>query len=242
MILSSKITNHQYQWIRIPRTGTTSYLNLFNINDLKYPRLNVHNQFGKFHVCENCRNLLPPQRGFSVVRHPKERFISMIYFLVDLKENPEEEKTRTAVCENCKIIALTKSRVNTNFFKFYENEKIFYEFFYDNFNKNCELKAGVDYQSIFKTDGNWPGNPFFLTQVHWAYHPRVKIFKYENLTEFNDWIETEFGFNTKLLRRTNVSPREALTKILNINFSDNKFNNLVKYLFYDDFSCFGYDI
>lgn len=237
-MLITSVSGNQYQWIRIPRTATTSYLKLFDTNDLKYPRLNVHNKFGKFHTCNKCVNNLSNFSGFTLVRNPIDRFISILYFLIELRENTPPDETEVVVCEICNSKSLVSTKVNNNFFKFYENEKIFYEFFYDNFGKNCEVKNNHD---VFNTNNRWPTKPFFQTQIYWAYHPKVKVFKYEEIHKFNQWIKNELGYDTSKLEKINFSKKEKLKDIINIDFSSDKFKELAKYLFHDDFLYFGYE-
>ena len=248
MIIASKIYNENYQWIRIPRTATVAYSDLFfNISNLEldYPKGHTHRKYNQFSRCKNCIEIpdlnLP---AFTMVRSPVDRFISSIYFLVGRKiDNIVPSKMYTS-CDMCQEFILNESKNRTaslDFFEFYKDEKIFYEFFYDNFNKNCEPKNGLDFYKIFEVIDTSLVSSFFYTQVHWAYYPKVKTFKYEEIGKFNNWIEENLGYDTSQLIHTNASRKKELNGIINIDFTTDKFKKLVKHLFYDDFRYFNYE-
>jgi hypothetical protein len=252
MIVQSKTTGKKYQWVRIPRTATMSYLELFlSIMKKNISIFHSHTKYNEFSTCETCitdkkMNL----DAFTMIRNPVDRFISSIYFMASRREmyfqlsNITQEINK--YCEFCgKLqpisVELSIKESPNNFFEFYKNEETFYQFFYDNFNKNCELKYGLDLYSIFNTADISVVSGFFKTQVYWAYHPKVKIFKYEEIDKFNNWIEKNLGYDTSQLIHTNISQKKELNDIINIDFTSDKFKKLVKHLFYDDFRYFNYE-
>jgi hypothetical protein len=246
MVIKSKINNKSYQWIRIPRTATISYSSLFFDNsNIDYPKGHTHYRYNQFSRCKKCAETpelnLP---AFTMVRSPVDRFISSVYFLVGRKLDKFAPRKMYTLCDMCQEFILSEANNGTaslDFFNFYKNEQIFYEFFYDNFNKNCELKIGLDFYKIFDVTDISLVTSFFRTQVYWAYHPKVKVFKYEEIGKFNNWIEETLGYDTSQLTHTNASRKKELNDIINIDFTTDKFKNLVKHLFYDDFRYFNYE-
>ena len=67
-------------------------------------------------------------------------------------------------------------------------------------------------------------------------YPPVKIFRYEQLEEFNDWIESTLGYNTQHIEKYNSSADE----LQHIDFENPKLIKTVERLFYDDYKVFNY--
>jgi len=252
MIINSKVSTKRYQWIRVPRTATMAYSELFfpsTSSDI--PNLHTHLRYNEFSTCSDCVNYKKMNLdAFTVVRNPIDRFKSSIYFVASRRQLHSQfnniSKQVNRRCEICSkidttIIELTKKESSNNFFEFYKNEEIFYQFFYDNFDKNCKLKVGLDLNAIFDTSNTSLIGSFFQTQVHWVYHPKVKIFKYEEIDKFNNWIDATLGYDTSKLTHINASRKKELNGIINIDFTTDKFKKLVKHLFYDDFRYFNYE-
>ena len=63
------------------------------------------------------------------------------------------------------------------------------------------------------------------------------IFKYENLSEFNTWIETELGVDTSNLQHIGKIETEFP---FNIDLESSEIRDLVAYLFEEDYNSFGY--
>jgi hypothetical protein len=246
MVIKSKITNKKYQWIRIPRTATISYSNLFfEEYNLNYPTGHTHYRYNQFARCDKCKDI--PElnlEGFSLVRNPINRFISSLYFVAGRKIIGMVPDKMYRLCEICKeytLIDNIEKHSPLDFIEFYKDENTFYEFFYDNFNKNCEPKTGLDLHKIFDVNNISLISSFFQTQVYWAYHPKVKIFKYEEISKFNNWIEENLGYDTSKLTHINASRKKELSDVINVDFTTDKFKKLVKHLFYDDFRYFNYE-
>ncbi len=246
MVIKSKITNKKYQWIRIPRTATMSYSNLFSE---KYKSGHIightHHIYNEFSHCDTCKDMVEFNLdAFTVVRNPISRFISSLYFVVGRKHNETIFNRMDKLCEICeKVVPMDITDIPSpyNFFEFYKDEKVFYEFFYDNFNKNCHPKPGLNLYNIFQINNISLISSFFKTQVHWTYHPKVKIFRYEEINKFNNWIEENLGYDTSQLTHINASRKKELSDVINIDFTTDKFKKLVKHLFYDDFRYFNYE-
>lgn len=235
MVVTSKINDNKFFYIKIPKTGTVAYTKLF-FPEMGDNVLHVHDLYTEEY------NNMP---AFSVIRNPYERFISILYFMKFQRDsqfsNKKDEvlyrfdfnsKKRTPIPKN------EERSFGFNFINIFQSEDFFYDFCYSTFYKNCKTKQISDLQSIFDAEAYGFVSSLFMTQVEWAYKPKVKLFRYENLSEFNAWIETTLGYNTNLLKKNNVTPKEDIK--INIDFKSKKFKELVAYLFYDDFRYFNY--
>jgi hypothetical protein len=252
MIIRSNVTEKKYQWIRVPRTATMAYSELFfSQAPTDIPNFHTHRKYNEFFTCGACINLEKMNLdAFTMVRNPVDRFVSSIYFIAargQLYSSPDniykQVNKYCEICGNIETVTVDPLADNSpnNFFQFYKNEEIFYQFFYDSFDKNCKLKAGLDLYSVFDTSNISLIGSFLYTQVHWAYHPKVKIFKYEEIDKFNSWIEAALGYDTSRLTHINASRKKELSSIINIDFTTNEFKKLAKHLFYDDFRYFNYE-
>lgn len=266
MIVSSKLCDDKYFWIKIPRTATKSYARLFfpqyytNKTELLHthtPMFFPQNIFGVWlEEMPICDNPIKTIQGFSLVRNPYQRFISSMKYIVatynqfqthrEEKNKPEIEYKIISMCDYCgkinneyttsqKIKSVAKT--NSNIFNFWKDEDTFYSFMYDHFNKNCEIKNNLYASEIFRVQNPVFTTAFFITQTRFAYHPKIKTFKYEDLSKFNSWIEHVLGYDTSNLIKYNSSSDVRI----NIDFTTKRFKQLVQYLFYDDFKVFGYD-
>lgn len=246
MIITSLLTGEKYFWVRIPRTGTHSYNKIF------FPDLNTENsRLYHSHISVNtfpvpCLNPVKYTKAFTVVRHPKSRFISGLRHYWQGVLNKDKLSTVTYTSQNfikmCGFCGEIHENTlpdftieNYNGLDFLENEKIFYEFCYDNFQKNCNTTGSI--QDIFKTTHLPAPAVFFQTQVFWSYNPKTLFFRHENIQEFNGWIESTLGYSTaKVEKEFNTSKQYQL----NIDTTTEKFDKLVRYLFHDDYKVFGY--
>lgn len=250
MIVTSKLTNEVYFWIKNPRTGTVSYSHLFNPILKIIPYIHTHEEYKTEMSC-TCNGIVTKfsnLNGVAIIRNPLTRFISALQHLKYVNRSNsmlvELPTTYNKICSVCgSTTQVTSAKTNTEselIFPFYDNETVFYEFMYDNFDKNCQPKSGDIFERIFQTTNSIllsVGRTLLLTQVYWAYHPKIQTFRYENLSEFNLWVEQSLGYNTSKLKRVNSQTDTQLP----IDFTTNKFKSLVKHLFYDDFRYFNYE-
>jgi hypothetical protein len=247
MFIKSKVTGNNYFWVKIPRTGTVAYQELFTGIDATSEYFqHSHFRYGEVH-CHDVDAFLFQSPGFTLVRNPLSRFISSLKFIKNVtnKFKPEnlqsiiEVKSECPFCKKETLVVVEKKEFSVPYdiFDFLKNEDTFYDFMYTNFDKNCYLKNDHGFEDIFKIEDASFVRAFFKTQVHWAYHPNVKIFKYENINEFNNWIDIELGYNTSVLNNKNSS------SLINLPFdtNSNKFKELTKHLFYDDYRYFNYE-
>lgn len=245
MIVTSLKDGKKYFWVKVPRTATHSYKKLFfpTADGVKIIHNHVPYFLLKNATCENKPNV---ESGFSVVRHPYHRFVSALRYIKLKHDNPfkfKDTKQLLTICEFCGTETTIGEQdffnsINTSGMNLLENETTFYDFIYSHFDKNCMMKAGYTWDTILDTNAPSMLPIMFETQTYFAYHPHVKTFKYENLQEFNIWIEDTLGYSTQTLDIRNTSKDIQL----NIDVTTKKFKDLVKYLFHEDFKVFGYDI
>lgn len=249
MIVTSLIDEKKYFWVKVPRTATTSYKKLFfpELSHKNTRTIHLHIPFSdtKTTMCQNFPQL---EAGFSLVRNPVSRFISGLKYL---KRRLTEQNdilnidTFLSICEFCGEITILDRNEATNsfiesrkFINFLENETVFYDLIYSHFDKNCNLKSGYMWGEVFQTENPSLVKSMFVTQTEFVYNPKVKIFHYENIHQFNSWIEHTLGYSASAVSNINSSKDVEL----NIDFTTKKFKDMVKYLFHDDFKLFGYDI
>lgn len=242
MIVQSKITKENYFWVRIPRTGTHSYTNIFfpGLNNDEHMLKHEHVSINASPDTTGCMNPVKFRGGFTVVRDPKTRFISGLRHFLNAPEykvfQPTNKRKVIRICPFCGKIAEEPPKTTLESFhgaEFFKNEDVFYDFCYSNFEKNGFLKTT---SSLLKDEEVPSMMVFFKTQVEFCYNPKMKFFRYENIQEFNNWIETTLGYSTRHLTRMNTSQDSTL----NIDTTTKKFDELVKYLFHDDYKVFGY--
>lgn len=205
MIISSKIRPDKWIWIKIPKTGTRAYADLFHPGHLTHFHTPFHELYSKHQY---------QYSGVTVVRHPVSRFISALKHLASLGMLGDMP------------VDCIENIVN---------------FMYDNFERRGIPRRS--FKEIFKVTQADPETSlyfqetFLKQQVYWAYHPKVKWFKYETIADFNFWIEQELGINTSELKRKGAVANNILQ---HLNFTDNKFHDLVEYLFPDDYVVYNY--
>lgn len=216
MLVSSSVNNNKWIWVKVPKTGTRAYSLLFHAQgeDEFYK-----DGFRFFHLHQSFHNLYihhgKRYSGFTVVRHPKTRFISALKHLADLHVSHPQHTTNLP---------------------FASIDSLVY-FLFNNFDKNCIPKDNRTIEEIFGLHFSSYYNSFFKTQTFWAYHPKINIFRYEELDTFNNWIEMQLGFNTKTLQRVGEIKTNHLE---HLDFSSPKFDAIVQHLFYDDYRSFNY--
>jgi len=229
MIVTSKIDEQKWIWVKVPKTGTRAYFELFQLpkNKVKikygYPVVGAtpsvaaaleddENRFLHTHYTFQVLYTLHGRKhpGFTVVRHPFNRFISALNHLID---------TGTA------------GKMP------YDTIENLTDFLLNNFDKNCMPKNDKSIEQIFDLKYTPYQNSFFQTQTYWAYHPKVQWFKYENIEYFNEWIETTLGFNTQNLK---IVGKIKTNHLSHLNVHDEKFKNMIEHLFHADYKIFGY--
>ena len=211
MILQSKINDSRWYWIKVPRTGTHSYKKFFFGDDGPHLHIEYKNLLLSGEV-------LP---GVSVVRNPRSRFISSLkYIIKSICFNP--------TCNNHYGLKLPSESVDD-----------LHNFFFTHFDKDCVIKSDNTVETLFNVASPAFVGTFFTLQTSYVYHPKVKIFHYEKLHEFNSWIETELGYDTSKLEHINSTDDSILS---HIDFSHPKITEIAQHLYYTDYKLLGYEM
>lgn len=221
--------------IRIPKTGTKAYRLLFEEEVKK--RCRCRECYGNDISTGICLNYLADNdvvkhyhrnyseskvtwsnytniRFFTVCRNPIARFTSSLKYLVE--------------------------RSYKHSYNFpHDSMDNLVEFFYNNFDRNCFPKNEKPISEIFKIEDVSFIGTFFFTQVHWAYNPKVLVFRYENLTEYNTWLEEKFNFDISNLKKVGVA---HVNHLEHLDFTSPEFIKLTEHLFHDDFIAYDYPL
>lgn len=224
MIIRSQKNQEKYYWVKIPRTGTVSFQMLFELyGDCeleKDAKEGEHRHYYYKKLCEMYNETLP---GVTVVRHPLTRFISILYYMV------------------CSHTYDPRHNENYNIHHLWESTDSCVSFLNTWFDRNLELKAPS--LSTFFTTNNIKHsksyNAFFTTQAQYAYHPKVKIFHFEKMYEFEHWIEDTLGFDVTKLEKTNTSCKNHK---VGVDFTSPYFIKTIENLFYIDYKLFDYPL
>jgi hypothetical protein len=236
MVIKSKVNSEEYFYVKIPKTGTQSYTKLFFME--MYPE--YYEEYNNGNILHSHDRFNSDYRGITVVRNPYNRFISILKFLNSKINNNisyVDKKIMDPVSGTLMPDNLDDNFSRYDYTDIFKSEDFFYDFFYSSFGRNCEVENKTNVQLIFNTSGGNFINSFFTTQVEWAYHPKIQIFKYEKIEEFNRWIENIMGYDISKLEFLNKSGNH---NNINIDFNSKKFKELTTYLFYDDFRYFDY--
>ena len=239
MILSEK-----YIWIKIPRTGTHSYKMFFDryndASDESRIARGVHAHYTYQDAIKKYKRILP---GVTVVRHPVARFYSSLKFMLQQKKLCSDSEGE------CWFNKATPGKIcdGHNFStEFLTSTQQCIEFLSENFIKNCYLKRyptrhnvsrpGIN--TVFKTNNPMFIQSFFSTQAEFAYHPKIQVFKYEKMHEFNTWIQQTLGYDITQIPHENSTDDVTL----DIDINEPEFVKVVEMLFYDDYKVFNYPL
>jgi len=207
----------EWIWIKIPKTGTQAYRAVF-FPEIPYTALQTHLPWSHISLA------LSDPIGFTVVRNPLTRFKSAIGH-----------------------ITASKAHLDIQF----EDTEDLVTFF-ESFEESLHLQFSEDFSPTWGKEhfqlatlncercGIWiPGfiHALLKPQIVWAYHPKVRTFKYEHLEEFNSFVKDDLGYDLSLLQRRNVT---KTTGIDHLNFNDPRVVALVKRLYAMDYEAFQY--
>lgn len=212
IVTSLKNTDIKYIWIKVPRTASKSYSDLFFAN---YNPKTSHFHIPFAQINSKYKNI----PGFAVVRHPVTKFISGLKYITN---------------------HLIGNSLNSDYdVKIpLDSIKTLCDFLNNNFEMNCNL-LNISLCKIFNTKDDIIISSFFKTQANYCYHPKVKVFHYENLGEFNYWIEDVLGYDTSNIKKIGSEEKNYLT---HLNFKDPYFIKTVEKLFYIDYKVFNYPL
>jgi len=215
MLINSKVSDEKYIWLRIPRTASKTYGKVF------FPDGNYEHRHNNYYHETYTYGEIP---AFSVVRHPYTRFVSSIKYII------KQQRLKNDRIEN---LGFGRFEFNLP----YESTESLCDFLNKNLTKlHHNVFSNEMYEEVFKTKDTGFIKLFFIPQHHYVGFPPVKIFKYEQLEEFNDWIENTLGYNTQNIEKYNSSADE----LPHINFEHPEFIKITERLFEEDYKFFGY--
>jgi hypothetical protein len=209
-------TDAQWCYVKIPRTGTKAYTSLFDVdfaNELKnnkfYPQ--GHAPYSSLSNIHGAG-----VQYFAVVRNPVDRFISSLRYMFERKA--------------------TDPRIS--FVLPHDTIHNMVNFFYENFDRNC-IPKGKTLGEIFNSTSEWFLGAFCKTQKFWTNDSSIRIFKYENISEFNDWLVNNFTYDISKLEHLDLIEIDALG---HLDFTDPEFVQLAEHLFHEDFTLLNYPL
>lgn len=154
------------------------------------------------------------ERAFSVVRNPVDRLKSGITHDID---------------------EFKKIYPNRQYPSWMMNIELLCDVFFNILGENCKIKNQPAYTAL-----SWEAGMMaevLKTQCSAVNYPEVKVFKYENLTQFNEWIESTLGFNTTQVVVNGASDYEKYNWL---DFTNPRFTELCKMIYKEDYEVFGY--
>jgi len=200
-------------YIKIPRTASKAYTSLFDEEFSDNLKKNKYYPIGHAPHFSLRNQLESSTKYFSVVRHPVTRFASCLRYIFQRQYTYLKDVIPHDTIHNMS------------------------SFLYEAFDRNCKPQSKANKLLVSELHWFLPG--FFKTQVFWLGNDDIKIFKYENLKEFNDWISTNFQININKLEHINSIEVDNLH---HLDFNDKEFTILVEYLFHEDFITFNYPL
>ena len=153
-------------------------------------------------------------KAFSVVRNPVDRLKSGITHDIEEFEfhNP-----------------------NTPFPDWMMDINLLCDLFFRAVGENCVTKDIMSYTKIMNDAGMMA--EVLKTQCSAVNYPEVKVFRYENLQEFNNWIVDALGHKTTCVEVNGASNYEKYNWL---DFSNPQFIELCKLIYKEDYEVFGY--
>jgi hypothetical protein len=209
-------SGNQWCYVKIPRTGTKAYNSLFDESFASELKNNKFYPIGHAPYSTLSTTNDSSVKYFAVVRNPVDRFISSLRYMFERRAT---DRRISFIIPNDTIHNMVT-------------------FFYENFNRNCQPK-GNTLGEIFNVQSEWFIGSFFKTQKYWASSSEITVFKYENISEFNNWITNNFTYDISKLEALDLIETDPLN---HLDFTDPEFIELVEHLFHEDFITFNYPL
>lgn len=109
------------------------------------------------------------------------------------------------------------------------------DLFFEAIGENCKIKNEKTYVDIIQ-DADMMCE-VLKTQCSAVNHPEVKVFRYENLEEFNNWITNTLGYKTICFE---VNGASNYKKYNWLDFSNPRFAELCRIIYKEDYEVYGY--
>ena len=219
MIVKSLIDNSDWIWIRIPKTATRAYRSIFDADDEEHRHYSYRESIDVYGDVG---------RAFSVIRNPVDRLKSGITHDIDefkriCREIPYPEYQNVPLTED---IPYPDWMLDSD---------VLCDVFFEAVGENCKVKNQKVYDKLMWEAGMMA--EVLKTQVSAVNYPEVKVFRFENLNEFNTWIESSLGRSTRDLQKSGVSDYEKYNWL---DFSNPRFTELCKLIYKEDYEVYGY--
>lgn len=153
-------------------------------------------------------------KAFSVIRNPVDRLKSGITHDVD---------------------EFKKIYPNRQYPSWMLDIELLCDVFFNILGENCQIRNKQAYYAL-----SWEAGMMaevLKTQASAVNHPEVKVFKYENLEEFNKWINNTLGLNASYVE---VNGASDYAKYNWLDFSNPRFTELCKLIYKEDYEVYKY--
>jgi hypothetical protein len=220
MIVKSLVDNSEWIWIRIPKTATRAYRAIFAEGDDQ-----LHTHFSYKESVEIYGNV---GRAFTVIRNPIDRLKSGIIHDVDefqriYRDIPYPEYQNALPTDG---IPYPDWMLDIN---------LLCDLFFEAVDENCKVKNQKVYDKLMWEAGMMA--EVLKTQASAVNYPEVKVFRYENLAEFNVWIKESLGLDTT---KVPINGPSDYVKYNWLDFTSPRFIELAKVLYKEDYEVYGY--
>jgi hypothetical protein len=219
MIVKSLIDNSDWIWIRIPKTATRAYRGILEVTEDSHTHLSYQ---------ESIKIYGNVGKAFSVIRNPVDRLKSGIIHDVDEFKNI----CRTIPYPEYQNISPNEDIPYPNWML---DINVLCDVFFEALDENCKVKNEEVYKKIVWEAGMMA--EVLKTQASAVNYPEVKVFRYENLDQFNGWIEGTLGRSTKDLKKDGASDYEKYNWL---DFTNPRFTELCKMIYKEDYEVYGY--
>lgn len=154
------------------------------------------------------------ERAFSVVRNPVDRLKSGITHDIDEFKKIYPYRQYPSWMLDIELLC---------------------DVFFNILGENCTIKNPLAYHAL-----SWEAGMMaevLKTQSSAVNYPEVKVFRYENLQEFNDWIKNTLGFDASYVEVNGASDYNRYNWL---DFSNPRFTELCKLIYKEDYEVYGY--
>lgn len=211
----SRTTGKKWLWIRIPKTATISYRRIF-FPDIPRNSLQTHSSWWDFREDDW-------DEGFTLVRHPRRRFRSAIGHLAGTHRSHLTLQFR----DTQDLVEFFQPIVPVFIRDIEDLSPTWVKKVFQPHHLSCK-NCGFNVPNFISA--------LFTPQVHWAYNPKIRFFKFEEMDKFNEFIERELGYDTSSLTHDNTSRSD----LSHIDFDHPDVVTIVEQIYGIDFDVFEY--
>lgn len=154
------------------------------------------------------------ERAFSVVRNPVDRLKSGITHDIDEFKKIYPYRQYPSWMLDIELLC---------------------DVFFNILGENCRIKNPLAYHAL-----SWEAGMMaevLKTQSSAVNYPEVKVFRYENLQEFNEWIKNTLGLDASYIEVNGASDYNRYNWL---DFSNPRFTELCKLIYKEDYEVYGY--